>query len=153
MYIHTSCTLEAYDAYRSGCDFCCWPCCNLQKSCDFGFSCSHFSQSIRETQLALSDGAHGTFSSLRAPLYITLKQANQVTWCKWVKKKLTSSSIKFCELCQSCLVSHCVTVPNCDKVEMAQAKTGGLSCGWVEPTHGEGLYWGDESRVQGASAC
>lgn len=36
---------------------------------------------------------------------------------------------------------------------MAQAKTGGLSCGWVEPTHGEGLYWGDESREQGASAC
>lgn len=35
---------------------------------------------------------------------------------------------------------------------MAQAKTGGLSCGWVEPTRGEGLYWGDKSREQGASA-
>lgn len=67
-------------------------------------------------------------------------------------KEESASSKKFCELCQSFLASYCVTVLNCNKVETAQAKTGGLSCGWVEPTRGEGLYWGDKSREQGASA-
>lgn len=48
---------------------------------------------------------------------------------------------------------HCVAALNRDKVEMAQAKTGGLSCDGAEPKRGEGLRRGDESREQGASAC
>lgn len=100
---------------------------------------------------------HGKFSSILYILYVSHlnldETENQISQCEGVQEELTSSSIKFYELCWSCLASYCVTALNCDKVEMAQAKTGGLSCGWVEPTHGEGLYWGDESREQGASAC
>lgn len=81
---------------------------------------------------------------------VWLKWANQISWCKGVKR--VPFSRKFHELHQSWL-ARCVTALNCDKVEMAQAKTGGLSCGYAEPNHGEGLHWGDESREQRASAC
>lgn len=54
--------------------------------------------------------------------------SNRVTQCKRVKGEFISSTIKFYELCERCLASHCVTELNCNKVEMAQAKTGGLSC-------------------------
>lgn len=59
---------------------------------------------------------------------VPYKLSIELLSAKELKGEFTSSTIKFYELCQSCLASHCVTVLNCNKVEMAQAKTGGLSC-------------------------
>lgn len=70
-----------------------------------------------------------TMSNIRCVLYIVdlyVYILQSVPFNLKKKEEEFTSSIKFCELF---LASHCVTVLNCNKVEMAQAKTGGLSCG------------------------